>query len=194
MRSRHNPTVRRRRQALLRPGFSERSRRRSRLQRPPHAARRAPYRAGLTLIELIVVMMILAICALPLLQMELAGSTKAFADWTQTQLILAILYTTPAWAAAVLIFILDSYRAEAMQEHPASWLKSAMQLGALGLLTSVIALVINPVVQEVSLTSLLYLALAGTGVGLICGGLFWPLLSNTRPPQNEHQTTTNTTG
>ncbi|MGC9455167.1 MAG: GspH/FimT family pseudopilin [Phycisphaerae bacterium] len=60
MRPRLNPTVPRRPEALVQPGMALSPRRRSRLPRP---VLRAPGRHGVTLVELIVVVMILAITA-----------------------------------------------------------------------------------------------------------------------------------
>lgn len=126
---------------------------------------------------------LLAISAMPFVQAQFVSVLPIFADWSPSQLILALMYTTPAWTVAVLVFIQDSFRAEAMQEAPAGSLRSAARLGLLGLLTTSIALAINPVAGAASLSSLTALALSGGAVGLLCGGLLWPLLHHRQTPQ-----------
>lgn len=106
---------------------------------------------------------------------------------------LVMMYATPAWAVAVLIFIQDGFRAEAMQEPPATPVASAIRLGLLGLLSNAIALAINPVVTAVSLQSLLYLSLAGALTGLACGGLLWPALRHRQADQADNPNTIKTT-
>lgn len=131
----------------------------------------------------LVLFALLAVSAMPFAQAQLVSVLPTYADWHPTQLTLILMYTTPAWAVAVLVFVQDSFRAEAMQETPAGPLRSAARLGLLGLLTTSIALAINPVAGTVSLRSLAGLALCGAAVGLLCGGLLWPPLHHRQTPQ-----------
>lgn len=118
---------------------------------------------------------IVMISALPLLQALLVSTHVTFSHWRTTQLALILMYSTPAWATAVLIFILDAFRADAMQESAITWHRCALRLAGLGLLITVIALAINPVVKELSMQSLVYLGMLSPVLGFAGGALFWLL-------------------
>lgn len=120
---------------------------------------------------------LIAIAALPTLQSLVVDMSPIFTHWQTTQLTLILMYTTPAWAAAVLIFIQESYRAEVLQDRPITWPRCGFRLAGLGLLTTVIALAVNPVVQELTTRSVVYLGMISPALGFAGGALFWLLTS-----------------
>ena len=112
---------------------------------------------------------------LPLAHIILVLNITAANVWAEHDKSMFVLFTIPAWAAIIVIFIIEVYRRGFLQPLPPY--KYAAMLGLAGMLIPCVATLVSPVGQSIATMVYVVSALAGFGLGAISGLLF-VLLSN----------------
>jgi len=116
----------------------------------------------------------LLVC-LPIAHIILVFSILDTLVWQANEKSMFVLFTIPAWACIIVIFIIEVYRRGFLQPLPP--LQYAVMLGLAGMLAPCIAILISPVGSSVSNSIYAVTAVSGLGLGIIAG-LVFVLLSN----------------
>ena len=80
------------------------------------------------------------------------------------------LFTIPAWAVAIMVFVVETYRRSFMPSQPR--ISNTLMLGLLGLVAPVAGLALSPVVADIGLAAFAGIAVLGFFVGLLGAVLF----------------------
>ena len=80
------------------------------------------------------------------------------------------LFTTPVWAVAIMVFVVETYRRSFIPSK--SKVSNTLMLGLLGLLAPGAGLALSPVAAEIGLVAFAGIALIGMLVGLLGAVIF----------------------
>ena len=80
------------------------------------------------------------------------------------------LFTIPAWAVAIMVFVVETYRRGFIRSR--TWISNTLMLGLSGMIAPVAGLALSPVGADIGLLAFVGIAVIGLFVGLLGAVLF----------------------
>ena len=115
---------------------------------------------------------VVLLAGLPMLHAFLAFLSIAELTTVPTAGAFFYLFTIPAWAVCIMVFVLETFRRDFL---PAGLrISNTQMLGLMGMIAPAAALAISPVGREIGLLAFAGISALGLLVG-VCGGIFFNL-------------------
>jgi len=116
----------------------------------------------------------LLVC-LPLAHLVLVFSMLDSGLWLANEKSMFVMFSIPAWACIIVIFIIEVYRRGFLKPMPP--IKYALMLGLAGMLAPGLAILVSPVGRSLSITIYTVSSVSGLVLGFVAGLVFVKLLN-----------------